>query len=152
MNQPSANLKSWFSCLHVHYQIKCGFLNLRSLATYSATELIAHFLFSHVNSFSSTVLTYSFRFVFFILFVCLQRNLSGEAEFGRHLTSQSWNQERCGGCTSSLGEWVNERERGMDGCQRRGEAEAKMGILKLSCYYFAHFLPEAFGLWTVLQS
>lgn len=58
------------------------------------------------QSLSSTGLIHSFRCVFFVLFfVCLQRNLSGEAESGKRLASQSWKQERRGGRTRSLGEW-----------------------------------------------
>lgn len=144
-------LKCWFSCLSVHYQIKCSFLNLRSLATYSATELMAHFLFSHVNHFPPQCwLTVLDLFSLFCLCVCREisvekLNLEGtsppKAEIRRDVVDAP---------APLVSEWG--RERGMDGCQRGGEAESKMDILKLSCYYFAHFLPEAFGLWTVLQS
>lgn len=51
---------------------------------------------------------------------------------------------------------VSERERGTEakeeGKQTGFSDGAKMGIFTLSCYYFAHFLPAAFGLETVLQS
>lgn len=145
MNQPSANLKSWFSCLNVRYQIKCSFLNLRSLATYSATELIAHFLFHTLIHFPPQCwLTVSDLFSLFCLCVCREisvekLNLEGtsppKAEIRRDVVDAP---------APLVSEWERERDGWMP--KKRG-SRGKDGHLKTIMLLFCS-LPT-WGFWLV---
>lgn len=69
--------------------------------------------------------------------LCLQRNLRGEAESGQRLSTQTWNQKRCGGCTGSFGEW--EKEGKTDRQTERGLRPERKGSRRMARWTSLHY-------------